>query len=538
MNNSTTLAPYLINESEIDNFVNSNIQVTELKYSRKHVKLICSFDIEVSSFYNENQEKQALMYCWQFAIGESVLIGRTMEQFIYLLDKLHRKTNSSEEKTLIIYVHNLSYEFQFIRKYIDWSNVFALEQRKVLYATTTNGIEFRCSYLLTNVSLEKLATYITTKPIKKLKETYDYDLIRTPYTPLTDLEIQYCINDVLIITRWISQELQQQHFTLDTIPYTKTGYVRKYCRTSTKHYDGLPARDPKSKKQYNDFRTIIDNLTIEPDEYTLLKQAFQGGFTHANAENVNEIMTNVDSIDFTSSYPATMICEKFPMSKGEKITIKSLSHLRECLNNYCCVFLLKLDNVKAKITYENYITQSKCMNLINPVLNNGRVVSCDSLIIAVTDIDFKIIKQCYTYENIYVTNFYIYERAYLPTPLVKSILKLYENKTKLKGVPGSEIEYMNSKAMLNSVYGMTVTDISKDETIYQDNTWSTESANLSENMERYNTSKNRFLFYPWGVFVTAYARRNLWSGILEFKNDYIYSDTDSIKCINYQNHTD
>ena len=155
---------YTSGKEEIDNFVNSNIQVTELKYSRKHVKLICSFDIEVSSFYNENQEKQALMYCWQFAIGESVLIGRTIEQFVYLLDKLHRKTNSSEEKTLIIYVHNLSYEFQFIRKYIDWSNVFALEQRKVLYATTTNGIEFRCSYLLTNVSLEKLATYITTNP--------------------------------------------------------------------------------------------------------------------------------------------------------------------------------------------------------------------------------------------------------------------------------------------------------------------------------------------------------------------------------------
>lgn len=98
-----------------------------------------------------------------------------------------------------------------------------------------------------------------------------------------------------------------------------------------------------------------------------------------------------------------------------------------------------------------------------------------------------------------------------------------------------EVEYLNSKGMLNSVYGMCVTDIVRDEVTYLDD-WGKQSANIDEQIEQYNNSYNRFLYYPWGVWVTAYARRNLWLGIINIGNDYIYSDTDSIKMLNYEQH--
>lgn len=82
---------------------------------------------------------------------------------------------------------------------------------------------------------------------------------------------------------------------------------------------------------------------------------------------------------------------------------------------------------------------------------------------------------------------------------------------------------------------MMVTDICKDEIIYSD-TWGVKTADVEKNIKKYNESPKRFLFYPWGVFITALSRAHLWYGILEFGDDYIYSDTDSLKVINAEKH--
>lgn len=111
-----------------------------------------------------------------------------------------------------------------------------------------------------------------------------------------------------------------------------------------------------------------------------------------------------------------------------------------------------------------------------------------------------------------------------------------KKKTTLKGVEGEEVEYLLSKGMLNSVYGMCVTDVVKDNSVYND-TWEIEKVDIDEKITEYNSSNNRFLYYAWGIYVTAYARRNLWTGILSVGGDYVYSDTDSIKCVNFDNHS-
>jgi hypothetical protein len=107
----------------------------------------------------------------------------------------------------------------------------------------------------------------------------------------------------------------------------------------------------------------------------------------------------------------------------------------------------------------------------------------------------------------------------------------------LKDVVGSEVEYMHSKGMLNSIYGMCVTDVVKEQAEYSEEMgWTTHSPDVDETVSDYNESKNRFLYYPWGVWVTAYARRNLWTGILAVGSDYVYSDTDSLKVLNWEKH--
>lgn len=500
---------------------------------KQYYNIVCAFDIETTSFSNQLDEKCAIMYCWQMAINGRVIFGRTWNEFIKVINRLTGFFNLYSGRRLIMYVHNLAFEFQFIRKRLEWESVFSIETRKPLYALTTGGIEFRDSYLLSGYSLAKLGDNLQKYKVKKLVGNLDYSKIRHSKTPMTEKEIAYCENDVLVVSAYIQEEIEKAG-NITRLPLTKTGYVRNYCRSKCFYGDD---RHKTSTKTYQKYRELILNLHLTGDEYKQLKRAFQGGFTHAAARFSGKVEKNVDSIDFTSSYPYVLLSEQFPMSSGRLVEIYSKEEFYKYIHLYCCLFDVEFTNLTPKFINENYISLSRCYQHEKAVVNNGRVVSADKIVTTITDVDYTVIEKTYDWDSMTIYNFRVYNRGYLPTNFVKSILKLYSDKTTLKGVEGKEVEYLVSKGMLNSCYGMTVTDIVRDEIIYSDE-WDTEKADVESDIEHYNKSRNRFLFYPWGVWVTAYARRNLWGGILAFGDDYIYSDTDSIKCLNIEKHFD
>ena len=269
------------------------------------------------------------------------------------------------------------------------------------------------------------------------------------------------------------------------------------------------------------------------DEYLQLRnRVFLGGFTHANAFYNNVVVRNVDSYDFTSSYPYVMIAEKYPYGRAELINIKDKEELKNNLKKYCCMFDVTFINIEDKIKYEHPISISHCRKKINALEDNGRLVKADLIETSLTDIDFEIIKRFYKWEKMKIKNFRRYKKNYLPKAFIMTILELYKNKTELKHVDGKEAEYMYSKELVNSCYGMTVTDICRPEIKYTNGEWKVEeltNEDYIDMLQKYNKKKNRFLAYQWGVWVTAYARRNLFSGIYNAGMNYIYSDTDSIK---------
>lgn len=497
----------------------------------------CSFDIETTSFYNEQGEKQVIMYIWQFGINGNVIIGREWNSFINLLKEIQKRLKLQvEECILYCYVHNLSYEFQFIRKMLEWVNVFSTDTRKPIKALCNFGIEFRDSYILSGYSLETVGKNLQKYQVKKLVGFLDYDKIRTPKTDLTEKEIEYCVNDVLVVMAYIQEYIEQMNNKITNIPLTQTGLVRKFCRKNC--YYGF-SKDKNIKQQtYYDYRDLMNTLTINDiDEYKQLKRAFQGGFTHANAFYVKETMKNVSSYDFTSSYPYVMLSEKFPMGKGFRVNNVSRETFNKLASNFLMVFDVKMIGVSPKIMCDNPISISRCYHCTGYTVNNGRVVFADELALTCTSIDLQIYLAFYNIEHLEIANTICYSKGYLPKNFILSILKVYNDKTKLKGVQGKEKEYLHSKELLNSMYGMSVTDIIQDLITYDNiDEWGEEIQDKQELLNKYNDSKDRFLFYPWGIFVTAYARRNLFSGILECKDDYIYSDTDSIKILNREKH--
>lgn len=292
----------------------------------------------------------------------------------------------------------------------------------------------------------------------------------------------------------------------------------------------------KSSVKFHNYRNFIKRLKLSPQEYEQLKRAFAGGFTHANPFYSGEICENIDSFDFTSSYPYVMCSEKFPMSRPEKVEINNMKDFLRNLKSYCCIFDITFQNLKAKVYYENYISVSKCRKIKNVEENNGRVVQATELTTTITEQDYQIIEKFYTWDKIKITNFRRFVKDYLPKDLILSILELYKKKTELKDIEEYIVEYMVSKNMINAVYGMTVTDICREEIVYNSENWEAEKPDIEKALSRYNNSIKRFLYYPWGIWVTAYARKNLFTGIYEFNNDYRYSDTDSIKVANKENH--
>ena len=495
-----------------------------------------AFDIEFTSSYDgegRQKHKIGIMYVWTFCLNGGVIYGRTWEEWIAVCDYLQQSLGLDQEHRLIIFCRNLETEFQYMRGWFDWTHVFSVNLRRPVYAVTAQGIEFRCSYILSGEALATSGKKLRTYKIEKLIGDLDYTKIRHSGTPLTDQELDYAINDTRVDVAYIQEKMDDVEGMITRLQLTKTGYVRKFCRDAC--FFGGSGGHKRGGWRQRAYRDRMQHLVLDPDEYILLRRAFQGGFTHTSARFSGTVQRDVQSWDLTSSYPTAMVAYKFPMSSGEKITIHNEEELRYNLKRYCCVFDIEFTGLCVRDTAPDcFISRSKCFNVRGDVLeNNGRVARCDgSFVTTITDVDFEIYEHFYTWEKIRIGTFYRYRRGYLPTPLVEAVISMYEKKTTLKNVVEREQEYVQAKENVNSIYGCIVTDICRPENIYEGGQWTQKPADIPEEIAKYNESPRRFLFYPWGIFVTSYARARLAKAILTIgETGYYYSDTDSVKIV-------
>lgn len=488
---------------------------------------IYTFDIETTSYYllnnkvyagitynnlNEDQKEEAIpqscMYIWMFGINDKVYYGRTWDEFVEFIEEL--ELNVPEKK--IIFVHNLSFEFQFFKSVFKVNNVFARKSHKVIRCELEDyNIEFRCSFTMSNCALASLPR-LYKLPVEKKVGDLDYSKLRTSITELTDKEMGYCEYDCLVVYYYILQELETYE-RIDKIPLTNTGHVRKELKDAV-------------MDDYSYRNKVRRSINIDPHVYNLLVECFAGGYTHANWIHADEIIENVDSWDFTSSYPYVMVTHKFPSSEFKKCNIKTLKDLN---NRFAYILIVRFKDLKCKY-YNNYISMSKCRYIKGARYDNGRIIQADEIEIVLTDIDFKLILDMYdcTYE---ITESYFSFYNYLPIQYIKFILKKYVNKTKFKGVEGKELEYMKEKNRFNSLYGMTVTNTIRDRVEYDDAKGWEEIPLTNEEIESSleEEKKKAFLSFAYGVWVTAYARNNLLKNVIKLDEYVIYCDTDSMK---------
>lgn len=477
--------------------------------------VICTFDIETTRVPDLDQ---SFMYIWQMCIGENVIIGRTWEEFKLLLSEF--KLHLHDKERVVFFVHNLSYEFQFLAGIylFNKDDVFLIDSRKVLKATMYDHFEFRCSYLHSNMSLAQYTKKMGVKHGKLSGKKFDYSKIRTPYTELSEYELRYCLDDVIGLREAIEKEMELDNDTLYTFPLTSTGYVRREVKKAMRGYS------------YEAIKSLQPDLKL----YELLHDAFRGGNTHANRFYAGMLLHNVKSTDRSSSYPDVMCNERFPMSPFKYVGKCTGDQIMDLIaEDQALVMRVLITDVTLIDPYWGapYLAMNKC-TYVGAVKDNGRIISADIIETAITDVDLQIILSEYQFSKIEYWDVYTSKYGKLPRCFIDCIERYYRNKTELKGVEGQEVYYDKSKALLNSLYGLCVQRILREPIIFDgkeyvtDEEWDRQKAFDKATAHPFNS-------YAWGVWITALSRLRLEEGLRivhESPNAYfIYTDTDSIK---------
>jgi len=507
-----------------DNFDVSIIDIYKVipkdrkKLSKNIVDVICAFDIETTNLMDIEQN---IMYIWQMQIGlDYTIIGRTWEEFFRLLKRMQEHL---KDKWLIFYDHNLSYEIQYLKGVYDFENdeVFCTDSRKVMKCTMFDCFEFRCSYYLTNMSLDAFTKQMNVQNQKLSGIEFDYSKIRYPWTDMTDREIQYCINDVKGLVQALYKYLKANDDTLATIPYTATGFVRRDVKVAMKEYNHLQLQD------------MLPNTKV----YKLLRAAFRGGNTLSNRWYTDDIIEDVKSVDIVSSYPAVMLTCDMPMSKFYKIPHATVADLKTYINRHVPLLIsVAFYNIDLSNVFKGapYLSRDKCTNIIKGTFCNGRILRAAYLETVLTDLDFKIVMSMYKWDALEIFDLYYSTYKPLPEQFKKVIRKYYKTKTELKGVdmdtdPENYLLYCIDKAKLNACYGMCAQDPVKDTIDFAGGTYQPQNKPLWQLLK--DSNRKAFLNYAWGVWITAWARYRLQEMIDQADTNFIYADTDSVKHI-------
>lgn len=546
------------------------------------------FNVLTGAIYSQSQleamsddEKQAVhavsqpascVYAHTFAVAGKGCLLRSWGEFLAAYNKLCKHYKVSYTRRLIVWVQNLPYEFQFMRKRLNFKETFSVGDRAVVRAITAEGVEFRDMLTLSKMKLEEVATRLRGYSIRKLTSVMDYQKIRHERTPLTDDEKAYILHDGIICNCYIDNKRDEDGGLLK-IPMTDTGYVRRDTRDMclNKGDDKAEWKDTrtgrtKQRTENGDYKNLMKSLQLGVSDYLLSKDVFAGAITHADSRNVNKTLRNVASYDETSAYPSVQVAEKYPMTPfvaaddiQDEFDVYEYSDAGYIVFFRCVVVGLrehKYDDVGHTVNWEHVLSESKVRffdtdeEKVYRKVDNGRLIEAAWFAADLTNVDLEYLGWFYDWDEVIVTEARISKAGYLPKEFIEAVLHFYELKCKLKGVKGKKLELQKAKGELNSEYGMLVMDIIRQWCHYDGLEWSFVEnkdktlEDMEEELWAYNNDPNRFTFYPWGVMVTAWNRYKLAALIRIFEpykhdkddengagfySDYVYADTDSCK---------
>ena len=423
------------------------------------------------------------------------------------------------KKKLICFVHNLSFEFDFIIKNISLPKKFLCNSSHSVISATLEeyDIELRCTYQLSREPLRKIGDMFG---LPKLDSDYR-DIY--PDDEITTEEWEYCERDCDILVPYVINELKN-YGLLCRIPLTSTGKVRT---------------ELKELIEYE-----IPDWDFMPPEncYNALNGAFRGAVTMSNPQYTNRLIErNMRSFDEKSKYPGVMLCKEFPYS------IEKLEQFKQDTYKEYKFWIAKVRYNRLQSMFEwGHISAITCESIqfFGADIFNGKILFTDTCELYITNVDFELINKSYYYSDIEFLEFYPCTKySRLPKHFIELIKKYakpkYEIGKQLKQMERDNQEetelykelykeYMEAKAKLNGIYGMMVQKLVQEEYIIDENyLWQTIT-------KEYKCIQGKHLNrnFLYGIYITSYSRYDLVSNIIHnCPYTFVYCDTDSIKYI-------
>lgn len=467
---------------------------------RKDYRIIGAYDSETCNIRNKGEiyaypilHQLGLLDCLITDIDSDNVEDHTdIELYRHCIDiysRFDEIANCVYDYVPVICCHNLSFDMYGLSSYFNQCEnvrVLAKSCRKPITFTIQdeNGnprLVFWDTLVFTQQSLRRMGEDCG---YDKAVGDWDYSLIRTPETALTQTEINYACKDIYALIAWLSwwlkrnPEIEPSKLGLNVV--TKTGVVRQRRKV---RFENLKGKYLKYKVgQY--WHMLNDSEQPDTDDhlYTMMA-ATRGGFTFCANNHASVSYDFADSdkriygFDATSMHPSCMVSHFYPVH-FHRTTVKALSYAFDTISKTKLAHILRywdkpfnsafyglfeftnicpkngtlyekegiLPLASARFVKKNYELNEDNQDAQefeqqstykdeaeNPIFLFGKLVKADRIRVYLTELAAWEVCQCYDFDSVKPIYGYITGRFVRPSDMsVISVMQFYKAKNVFK----------------------------------------------------------------------------------------------------------
>lgn len=415
---------------------------------------------------------------------------------VELFERLDAIANGDYPYVPVIVCHNLSFDMWGLSSWLSGKlvKVLAKSQQKPITFTILDEVDGTTPRLViwdTLVFSQKSLAYMGNEcGYPKLSGDWDYDLVRTPETPLTNDEVAYAKHDIYALLAWLgywcrlNPDIDPSYLGLRVV--TKTGIVRT---RRSQRFGSLKGRQRPQPVSTYWMQVNQGNAFDTDDELFCCNAATRGGFTFCSSVNASRVFDfgedspyRVYGFDATSQHPSQMVSHFYPQG-FEQASGKSLTYAFLTVANRSVDYMLahydkpfpkafygrfEFENLRLKEgscfeqwgvaslawarckkyrpdadfipgnqeseEFKEYISQVGYHDLVeNPVYSFGKLESASHVVLYLTELAAWEVSRAYEWDCMKGIDGYISGKFYRPTDMsVISVMQFYGAKNAFK----------------------------------------------------------------------------------------------------------